>query len=155
MESFCMAEHISGRFPCPISVLMVDDDQDLRETIRIIVEDTGYPVLEGRDGVEAPKMLQAQPVPVIVPTNHHVPRLDGPGLLGRALDESALLSGHAYLDMTGGTRSLPPDLQQVLTRLHAPLLFKPSSADAVQGTIAAAAHRLHSETPRNRTMRGR
>ena len=137
-----MAEHTSGSFPFAISVLIVDDDQDLRETIRYIVKDSGYPVLEARDGLEALHMLHAQPAPLIVLTDHHMPRLDGPGLLRRVLDEPTLRSDHAYVYMTAGTRDLPPDLQQVLAALQVLVLFKPFSADALLANIAAAAHRL-------------
>ena len=137
-----MAEHTSSSFPFAISVLIVDNDQDLRETIRYIIEDAGYPVLEARDGVEALDMLQAQLAPLIVLTDHHMPRLDGPGLLRRVLGEPTLLSGNAYVYMTAGTRDLPPDLQPVLAALQVLVLFKPFSAHDLLAAVAAAAHRL-------------
>ena len=137
-----MAEQMFCSSPRPISVLIVDDDQDLRQIIRYLVEDAGYPVLEARDGVEALDILHTEPAPLIVLTNHHMPRLNGPGLLRRVLDEPTLLSGHAYLYMTAGSRDLPPDLQQVLARLQAPVLFKPFSVDVLLAAIADATYWL-------------
>ncbi|MGO8949410.1 MAG: response regulator [Ktedonobacterales bacterium] len=137
-----MAEHTFSSSSLPISVLIVDDDQDIRETIRAVVEEAGYPVLEARDGVEALDILRVQPAPLIVLTNHHMPCLDGPGLLRRVLGAPTLLTGHAYLYMTAGTPDLPLDLRQVLTALQAPVLFKPFSLDVLLAAIADAAHRL-------------
>jgi two-component system, chemotaxis family, chemotaxis protein CheY len=149
-----MSEQMFGSSPRSISVLIVDDNQDHIEVIRYLVEDAGYPVLEARDGVEALDILHTQPAPLIVLTNQNMPRLNGPGLLRRVLDEPTLLSGHAYLYMTAGSRDLPPDLQQVLARLQAPVLLKPFSAAVLLSAIAAAAHWLQIETSRKRTMQG-
>jgi CheY-like chemotaxis protein len=131
-----------GNSPLPISVLIVDDDRDIRETLRSIVEDVGYLALEARDGIEALDILQMLPGPLIVLTDHHMPRLNGPGLLRCILDTPALVSGHAYVYITAGTRDLPLALQELLTALDAPVLFKPLSIDELLVAIANAVQRL-------------
>ncbi len=136
------ANHPPGTARLSVSVLIVDDDQDIREILRSIVEDAGYLVLEARDGVEALDILYVQPVPLVMLTDHQMPRLDGPGLLRRVLDDPVLPSRHAYLYMTAGTRDLPLALQQLLAALNAPVLFKPLSVDSLLCAIAKAAHRL-------------
>ena len=128
--------------PLAISVLIVDDDQGIRETLRYIIEEAGYPVLEARDGIEALDMLRRQHVPLVVLTDHRMPRLDGPGLLRSVLDTPAFVSSHAYVYMTAGTRELAPALQELLTALDAVVLFKPLSIDELLSTIAKACHRL-------------
>jgi CheY-like chemotaxis protein len=102
----------------------------------------GYPVLEAPDGVEALDILHTHPAPLIVLTSHTMPRLDGPGLLRRVLEEPALLSGHAYIYMTATTKDLPP----VLAALQAPVVFKPFDSDMLLNIIAEAAHRLSTVT---------
>jgi CheY-like chemotaxis protein len=137
-----MAQHLSSSSLLPVSVLIVDDNQDFRELLRCVVEDAGYLVLEARDGLEALEILYRQSVPLIILTDHHMPRLDGPGLLGCVLEKPALLSGHAYLYMTAGTGEFPPPLQQLLAALDAPVLFKPFCIDELLSAIATAAQRL-------------
>ena len=133
-----MTNPVSSHIP----VLVVDDAKDIRELFRLILEDAGYPVLEARDGVQALEFLHAHPAPLVVLTNHHMPRLNGPGLLRRVLREPALVVGHAYVYMTASTRDVPPALQALLDSLHAQALFKPITAHALIAAIGVAAEQL-------------
>jgi CheY-like chemotaxis protein len=99
-------------------------------------------VLEARDGIEALDTLHKERVPLVVLTDHQMPRLDGPGLLRSVLDTPAFVSRHAFVYMTTGTRDLAPALQEVLTALDAFVLFKPLNIDELLSTIATASHRL-------------
>ena len=42
-------------------VLVVDDDPDIRETVRLVLEDEGYAVEEAGDGAAALALLRAAP----------------------------------------------------------------------------------------------
>ncbi|HEV8193084.1 MAG TPA: response regulator [Ktedonobacterales bacterium] len=42
-------------------VLLVDDDQAIRETLRFVLEDAGYQVLEASDGSAALRALRDAP----------------------------------------------------------------------------------------------
>lgn len=137
-----MNEHAVPAVSQHAPVLIVDDDRRIRELLRLIMENAGYTVLEARDGLQALAILHSQPAPMIVLTNHQMPRLDGQGLLRKVLEEPALVSGYAYLYMTAGTKDIPTDLQQLLTALHAPALFKPIRAATLLHALADAASRL-------------
>src|SRR5215813_729711 len=45
----------------PARVLVVDDDSDTRETVRMLLEDAGYVVLEAEDGAVALDVLRTSP----------------------------------------------------------------------------------------------
>ena len=60
-------------------ILIVDDDEEIRVTLRILFEDEGYNVREAPDGAVALAILRAVPYPLVVLTNHNMPRLDGSG----------------------------------------------------------------------------
>lgn len=143
-----MAEHTTSIPHIP--VLIVDDDQDIRETIRFMLEDEGYPVLEAEGGVQALGILHTHPAPLIVLVDRTMPRLNGPDLLHRVLDEPALQNGYAYIYLIAGARDLPPNLQQVLAALHAPLVYKPFTVDALLAAVARAEQQLRTTLQRAR-----
>ena len=63
-----------------ISILIVDDDPDALELMRMFLRPTGATVREARDGYEA--LLQAQRhLPDIVFCDLRMPRIDGHGLI--------------------------------------------------------------------------
>src|ERR1700742_457602 len=47
----------------PRPVLVVDDDPDIRETLRFVLEDAGYPVYVAENGKEALDLLAATETP--------------------------------------------------------------------------------------------
>ena len=59
-------------------ILVVDDDQDLREVIRQFLTDERYSVRTAPDG-EAPLASAAQVVPALILLNVRMPVLDGRG----------------------------------------------------------------------------
>jgi CheY-like chemotaxis protein len=63
-----------------LSILIVDDDPDALELMRMFLRPTGATVREARDGYEA--LLQAQRhLPDIVFCDLRMPRIDGHGLI--------------------------------------------------------------------------
>lgn len=64
------------------SVLVVDDEPDIREALRIILETDGYRVLEAGDGLEAVRIAQ-QARPDLIILDIMMPRLDGLEVLRR------------------------------------------------------------------------
>jgi CheY-like chemotaxis protein len=69
--------------PAEKTVLVVDDDDDVRETISAALDALGYNVLFARDGRDALDVLSAVDnldELCVVLADVHMPRLDGPGL---------------------------------------------------------------------------
>ncbi|MFO0758944.1 MAG: response regulator [Byssovorax sp.] len=63
------------------SVLVVDDDYDLRQILRDILEDHGYDVETAENGAAALKILRASPSPPVVLLDLMMPVMDGWQLL--------------------------------------------------------------------------
>lgn len=123
-------------------VLIVDDDESIRESVRLILEDGGYSVLEATDGVMALNVLRATPHSMIVLLDLMMPRLDGASVLAAVADDPRLATQHAYILMTAGRRTLSLSLAKLLAELSIPILPKPFELDAILDLVAQGAHRL-------------
>jgi CheY-like chemotaxis protein len=130
----------------PPQVLVVDDAATLRGVLRRLLEHAGYSVLEAADGLDALAILHAAPAPLVMLCNHHMPRLDGPGLFARILADPLLPTRHAYLYMTADD-ALPSPFMRQLSALQVHVLWKPFDAAELLAAIAAGAGRLSSGLP--------
>jgi CheY-like chemotaxis protein len=59
------------------TILVVDDEQEIADAIRAILEDEGYAVQACRDGLEAVELLQTGAPPALVLSDVMMPRLGG------------------------------------------------------------------------------
>ena len=73
---------------CPL--LVVDDDADIREAIRITLEDEGYDVVEASDGREALDWLQSNPAPAVVLLDWNMAPMNGPQFMAEISKEPRL-----------------------------------------------------------------
>jgi two-component system, NtrC family, sensor kinase len=69
---------------------VVDDDPDVREVIRMLLEDEGYEVSSCGDGSRAWELMHADPQPDLVILDLMLPRMDGWELRSRQRAHSAL-----------------------------------------------------------------
>lgn len=61
-----------------IRVLTVDDSKTMRSVLRKSLEDAGYDVLQGEDGIEGLEVLKsAEPPPKVIISDINMPRMDG------------------------------------------------------------------------------
>lgn len=63
-------------------ILIVDDDDEVRETVREVLLDAGYEVACVCDGAEALRTLEEQPVPHLLLVDLLMPGMTGLDLLG-------------------------------------------------------------------------
>jgi len=83
------------------TVLIVDDDADIREVIKIFLEADGYRVSIAADGLDALEQLRAGLRPGLILLDLMMPRLDGEQFLiqfraGRFADTAVvIMSGHS------------------------------------------------------------
>ena len=61
----------------PRSVLIVDDDADIRETMQLVLEDEGYHVAMAADGVQALRMLDGGLRPDVILLDLMMPVMNG------------------------------------------------------------------------------
>ena len=105
------------------SVAIVDDDRDIREMIRVILETRGYRVIEARDGQDALERLVDDP-PDLILLDLMMPRMDGVEFCQRQQQDPRLrqvpvviLSGKGVKTPMEGPRERlrkPIDLTQLL-----------------------------------------
>ena len=82
------------------SVMIVDDDDDIREIGTLVLESEGYRVAAARDGLDAMDMLERSPAPGVILLDLMMPRMDGEQFLKalRSSDKAhipvVLMSGH-------------------------------------------------------------
>jgi nitrogen-specific signal transduction histidine kinase len=113
------------------TILVVEDEGDLRRVAKRILEQAGYQVLTAADGQEALDVLRQQPGPIhLVLSDLVMPRLGGRGLYDAARREGnqtpfLFASGYSPGDERS---SLPPEL-------GVPLLHKPWTHDDVLARV--------------------
>lgn len=96
----------NGKPGAGITVLVAEDDTMMRATIRTILEEDGYAVLEAGDGLEAMqtlrKVLSGRSVPLII-TDILMPKVDGMSFISNVqqLDRSIKV-----LAISGGGRAI-------------------------------------------------
>jgi chemosensory pili system protein ChpA (sensor histidine kinase/response regulator) len=84
------------------SVLVVDDDEDIRDVLSVLLETEGFHVDTARDGVEALEQLKSGPPPAVVLLDMMMPRMDGESLVREMKRDPAvadvpvvIMSGHS------------------------------------------------------------
>lgn len=128
------------------TVLVVDDNQDIRETVRLALEDEGYSVLEAADGLKALDMLRESPVQLVVLLDHIMPGIDGVATLDMIGLDEQLARRHAYLMMTASSAVANPEIVLPGAEVAVPLVSKPFDIDELLDAVARAATTLHGGT---------
>ena len=124
------------------TVLVADDDPDIRDTVCDILEAEGYGVLEAQNGLEALDLLRATSPPLVVLLDLQMPQLDGAGVLRVVAANKQLATRNHYILMTAHRRSLPLAFAHLLFRLHILVLPKPFDVEQIVTMVADAAHML-------------
>ncbi len=121
-------------------VLVVDDDQEVREVMRLALEDEGYHALQAGDGTTALQILRASEQRMVVLLDQLMPGVDGVKVL-QAIQQDPALTKHAYILMTASSQT-PSEAISLLSDLSAELLRKPFELDTLFESIERAAERL-------------
>lgn len=138
-----------GRAP----VLVIEDDDDIREVIRLVLEDAGYRVHEARNGLTGLALLRASAEPLVVLLDWWMPRLDGKQVLQFVAKEPCL-ARHAYAMLTAAYDGHWMDPREMLLEgLVVPVLGKPFDIDAVVALVDGLQRRLRwARTAQRRQM---
>jgi CheY-like chemotaxis protein len=120
------------------SVLIVDDDRDIREAIRLALEEEGYTIAEAADGANALDKLRHLPERWVVVLDHVMPILNGTGFLRAVQADPVLTRQHAYILLTARTRLSSP-VRELAAALGVPILNKPFELDHLLRLVAQSA----------------
>jgi CheY-like chemotaxis protein len=131
-------------------VLIVDDNADIRMSLRLVLEDAGYVVSEVVDGQAALDVLSASDEPLLVILDHHMPRMNGPDLL-QHIDQHPALAHHRAFIFMSAVHDPMSFIAPLLARLPLSILPKPFDiadvtdlvgrlSDAIAAPVAAFEH---------------
>ena len=123
-------------------VLVVDDEQDIRDTVRFILEDAGHETLEAADGASALQLMRASQKRLVVLLDLLMSRMNGIDVLNEALADPLLKERHAYLLMTADNAALRRQADPLLAQLAAQVVSKPFDIDKLLEMIDHAAQTL-------------
>ena len=69
----------------PQTVLVIDDDGDLLDVVRVVIEEEHFRVLTARDGEEALRLLESGETPCLIILDLTMPGMTGPEFRRRQL----------------------------------------------------------------------
>jgi two-component system, OmpR family, alkaline phosphatase synthesis response regulator PhoP len=123
-------------------VLVVDDDPEIRNALRFLLEHDGYSVHEAVNGHQAIDVLRTNPRRMVVLLDMRMPGMTGQEVLEQVADQ-LVLARHAYILLTaqfGQTMSL--DAAELVAQLAIPVITKPIDLNKLLSAVDAAAARL-------------
>jgi CheY-like chemotaxis protein len=112
------------------SLLVVDDDHDIREMAKLLLELSGYRVATAADGLEAWQRLEAGEAPALILLDLMMPRMDGEHFLqtlrasSRASIPVVIISGHTAATIkareleANGCLTKPIELDELLATVE-------------------------------------
>jgi two-component system, cell cycle sensor histidine kinase and response regulator CckA len=113
----------------PVTILLVDDDEAIRNYVRPILQQQGFHVIEASDGAEALKVASAYAEPVdLLLTDVIMPRVNGLVLTQRLLQERP---GMGVLYMSGYVEKS----MLLATHPESILIQKPFTPDALIAAV--------------------
>lgn len=127
-------------------ILVVDDDQDIRETLRLALEDEGYDVEEAEDGAEALQLLRNSTGPLVVILDLRMPRLNGLSVLRRVNTVKPLTARHNFVLVTANRALLSTTGLRLLRRMDVPVVEKPFDLNDLLDLVTRAADALSHQT---------
>jgi len=128
-------------------ILVVDDDVSTRDTVRFVLEDASYHVLEAADGHAALAILAEATAPLVALIDLLMPGMDGVDLLRSILADARLATRHRYIGMTAAVGPVTPQAEALLAKLHGAFLEKPFGIDTLLEAVAQACDSLNAPDP--------
>lgn len=126
-----------------VGVLVVEDDQEIREMTAGYLRDEGYTVYEAPDGKPALERLRTHPEGLVVLLDLMMPGMDGYAVLQAVAHESPLATRHAYILFTATAKTLPLKVVVMLKQLNVALVSKPFDLEQLLTAVQKAASTLH------------
>ena len=123
-------------------VLIVEDDEELREIVAECLRDAGYRVYQAPDGQPALERLRSHPGGLVVLLDLMMPGMDGYAVLEALAAHAPRAKRHAYILFSASRKTLPSRMAEALKQLNASSLPKPFDLDEMLAVVQTAATRL-------------
>lgn len=105
------------------TVVVIDDEEDVRAMLRYFLEEEGYRVIEARDGLEGLELLRSLPLPCFVLLDLVMPRMDGWEFRKRQLEEPRLANLPVFVS-TSAVDRVPPGVPMIPKPVDPALLLR-------------------------------
>lgn len=123
------------------TILIVEDDPIVRETMRDMLQAVGHEVTVAADGVRGLEILRTAPQRFVVLLDLTMPRKTGFDVLSDVVENHELARRHAFVLVTATAGLLPPlRVAERMGALHmaVPVLAKPFRRDDLLQVVAWA-----------------
>jgi CheY-like chemotaxis protein len=121
------------------NLLVVDDDDEIRGTLRMLLEDAEHHVREAASGQTCLSILRASAERLVVLLDLIMPQMNGLQVLEAIHAAGASLTRHAYILMTANNRQMLNQAAPLLAALSVTIVRKPFDVDALLDTVDRAA----------------
>lgn len=125
------------------SLLLVDDEPEIRETVSALFEEAGYPILDASNGEEALQILRDSRERLIILLDNFMPVLDGEGVLRAILRDRKQRRRHAIILVSAMPHlSRRLSLQRLLHSLAIETITKPFNITDLEQAVERARVKL-------------
>jgi CheY-like chemotaxis protein len=119
-------------------VLLVEDDVDIRASLRLLLETEDYPVLEAPDGHDGLQILAAAQTSLVVLVDYMMPVMNGLQLLREVGKDQQLARRNRYVLVTANYERLSAADSDLLTALDVIRVKKPFDITTVLDVVERA-----------------
>lgn len=128
------------------TVLVIDDEEEIRNVVRWTLEGVGYAVRQAPNGIVGLNVLQASNESLVVLLDLMMPRMSGLELL-RTLAEDPMFAGrHAYIVFSAAREFYPASLSVSLPGKQLFDVSKPFNLDHLVTVVEQAAQQLTAQS---------
>jgi DNA-binding response OmpR family regulator len=129
------------------TVLVVEDDAAIRDSLQLLLEDEGYNIITAGDGQAALELFPKLPDPTVILLDSRMPKLDGYGVLRDLAAHPDKRDNHPIFLLTAQIDHLSPDMVHLLGSEGIPVLAKPYDAEELLAQVDGAFVRARREQP--------
>jgi two-component system, response regulator, stage 0 sporulation protein F len=126
-------------------VLVVEDEEPIRNAVRFILDEEGYAVLEAPNGIVALDLLRTSDEPLVVLLDQLMPDMSGIELLRVVAAEPVLVARHAFIIFSASSEFWVPTAKVYLPGRRLFALPKPFDIDDLVAVVEQAARYLDGE----------
>jgi two-component system, response regulator, stage 0 sporulation protein F len=123
-------------------VCVIEDDAGIRETVRDLLTDEGYEVIQAANGLEGKRILENSQEGLIVVLDYRLPVLDGCDLLEIVAQDKQLQARHTFIMMSASPAKTIEDCEEAIDELVVPVIPKPFDIDELVEAVRQAEDRL-------------
>jgi CheY-like chemotaxis protein len=130
-----------------VPILIVDDEQAIRHSLRLALEDEGYQVLEAANGEQALAILTPHVSPMVILLDRLMPILSGDFLLLALAASPVLRQHHSIIVMTANASNIPDVVKRAIEKLNADIVTKPFNLDTLLRAVEYATTHVYIHFP--------